>query len=218
MPAPVPALVLLLLLAACAAPPLPSSAMPVVGIQTPGGHELGVSTEDGVLFLARTAKAGPAKVLYFLGPSPLIEAGRILGVGGSIHRVELEVTIPSVPISFDPVQKGEELLLLALSNEEPWSAWVRVADSPFAEGTVLEGTGLGLRGEHVGAGVFRSTSAGLSMVGLIKGVARFENGPDYLLMAGLPELRLAFVQPETAVPRQEVRYRDDGLRVYRVRR
>ena len=71
---------------------------------------------------------------------------------------------------------------------------------------------------HVGAGVFRSSSSGLVMVGMVKGTAQYEGGAPYLLIAGLEELRLAVMEPGSAVPQLEVRYRADGLRVHRINR
>jgi len=204
-------------LAACSAPPLASPDYPVVEIQTPQGHELGVCTDDGVLCLGRTAESGPAKVTYMLGPTPLVEAGEIEPVAGTIHRVKLQVTVPSVAISFEPIRPGEPLVLMGFDNGFPWQHDVYASDDEVVQGTAIQWSAdKPFPPRYVGAGVFRDTPGGLTIVGLVKGLARVENGPTYLLLAGLPEFRLAIAKPASAVPSRRVIYRDDGLRVHRI--
>ena len=198
---------------ACRSPVLHSADRPVVGIQTTKGRELGVTTEDGLLFLGRTASEGPAKALYFLGSAALIEAGDIHKLGGSIFELRLDVQLPTVPISFEPLQVGENLLMIGLDGEDEWQFSVSPVKNDVIFGSVLTyPSGFERKPEYVGAGVFRSTSRGYVLVGLLKGAALFDSGERYLLLAGLTELKRALMTPRKAVIERRVIYRPDGLR------
>lgn len=200
------------------APRLRPASVPVVGIRTTGGSEMGVPTGDGVLFLGRTAQKGPAKVLYFIGETPVVEAGNVRPVGGSLFGVELEVDIPTVPISLDPLQPGDQLELVGLDGDRVFHRDVSVPRNAAVSGTVVSWPeGMDLKPEHVGAGVFRVTAAGRALVGLVKATARVQGGQGFLVLAGLPEIRQAMFTPETAVPQREVIYRADGTRTIRVK-
>ena len=47
------------------------------------------------------------------------------------------------------------------------------------------------------------------------GTRAFKEGARFLVLAGLPELRRAMLQPQAAAPRRIVKYRADGVRVVR---
>jgi hypothetical protein len=193
--------------------------MPVVVIRTPGGTELGVTTDEGVFFLGRTAQEGPAKVLYWLGDSPLVESGEVRRRGGSIYEVLLDVDLPAVPISFEPLRPGESLVLIGVDDDWAWQYGVVVPEDPMASGTIVRWpSGLRIEPSQVGAGVFRDTGEGLTLVGLVKATAEIEGGGRFLLLAGLPELRVALLEPRSAVPVREVLYRADGTRIIRTKR
>ncbi len=203
-----------LLLGSCVVERRLPSEMPMVRIQTTGGFEQGVSTDDGILFLGRTQKKGPAKVLYYLGPSPMMEAGELRHLGASLYEVETEIALPSVPISMESLRPGEELLLMCLDEAGPWSYWTRVAEDSRVSGPVIEWpSGLTLEKAHVGAGLFRESDGAYSLVGLLKGTLVFKEGARFLVMAGLPELRRALLQPQAAAPPRIVKYRADAGRV-----
>ncbi len=211
-------LVPILLAASCRNFRLRRAAVPEVLIRTPGGFEQGVSTTEGVLFLARTADRGPAKVHYEIEGAPVVEAGTIRTSRGPIRRVDLEVPIPSAPISFDPIRPGESLLLMIRKESGVLSYGVRVpVEGPLLGDVVHKPSGLELGPEQVGAGVFRSGREGPVLVGLVKGVAEVEGGGAYLLLAALPEFRATLLTPRRSVERIETRYRADGTRI-RVRK
>ncbi|PIE23772.1 MAG: hypothetical protein CSA62_06610 [Planctomycetota bacterium] len=213
------ALALSLGLSSCHIDRIESADIPLVRIQTTGGFEQGVSTDFGVLFLGRTAQKGPAKLLYWLGPSPLIEAGEIEVVGGPVHRIRTDVPIPSVPISFEPVAPEEQLVLMGMEGQLPWRLDVQLAKDEIVRGTALHyPAGLQLRPDSVGLGIFRETEAGLALVGLVKAAAELDNGKRFLLFAGLSEMREAFAKARRAMPVREVEYRADGKRILRYRR
>ncbi len=212
----VAALALCAALGACRNTKLYPADVPIVGVTTTGGKELGVATDQGVLFLGRTAEKGPAKVLYHIDAAPVVEAGRVVPVGGSLFEVLLDVPVATVPISFEPLRPSESLIMMWLDGDEVRTHPVEVSSDPIVYGTaVRRPAGLVLAAEHVGAGVFRDTDAGLALVGLVKASARVTGGEEYLLLAGLPELRAAFLRPQPAVPKLEAIYRADGTRILR---
>lgn len=192
------------------------SDMPTVLITTTEGVEQGVLTTEGVLFLGRTSQEGPAKVLYYLGPSPLIEAGEIQPMGGPFLEVDLEVNVPWVPISFEAIRSGEGLKLFVIEKGHPKSYDVLASTNKAFEGTLVTWpAGFEPSSDTVGCGVYRETPKGLTLVGLVKATAVLERGDStdrYLILAGLPEFRLALLQPTPAVEKEKIYYRADGLR------
>ena len=192
------------------------SDMPTVLITTTEGVEQGVLTTEGVLFLGRTSQEGPAKVLYYLGPSPLIEAGEIQPMGGPFMEVDLEVNVPWVPISFEAIRSGERLKLFVIEKGHPKSYDVLASTNKAFEGTLVTWpAGFEPSSDTVGCGVYRETPKGLTLVGLVKATAVLERGAStdrYLILAGLPEFRLALLQPTPAVEKEKIYYRADGLR------
>ncbi len=203
-------------MASCRNYHLKPSDMPTVLITTTEGTEQGVLTTEGVLFLGRTSQQGPAKVLYYLGPSPLVEAGEIKRMGGPLMEVDLEVNVPWVPISFEALRLGELLELYVIEDGNPRRYTVMASTNKAFEGTLVTWPeGLSLSPEKVGCGVFRKTPKGLSLVGLVKATAVLERGTEtdrYLVLAGLPEIRLALLEPTPAVEKEGIYYRADGLR------
>ena len=208
-----------LALAACTTARAPYLMMPVVGIETTRGRELGVATDDGIVFLARTADSGPAKVLFFLDEAPVIEPGEIHVAANGMARVDLEVPIASVPISLEPLTPGEPLLLIGLDGEMVFQLEVNAVAGGPIEGTAIDWpAGFEIRPEFVGAGVFRRGDEGIALVGLLKATATMDDGRRVLLLAGLPELRQMLSDPRRAVPVLDVRYRADGARTVRMKR
>ena len=194
---------------------LPSE-MPTVLITTTEGVEQGVLTTEGVLFLGRTTKQGPAKVSYYLGPSPLVEAGEIKPMGGPLMEVELEVNVPWVPISFEEIRLGELLKMFVIEKGHPQPYTVMASTNKAFEGTLVTWpAGFKPSPETVGCGVFRETPKGLTLVGLLKATATLERDGQtqrYLVLAGLAEIRLALLEPTPAVEKEKIYYRADGLR------
>ena len=198
---------------ACAYRFLERPESPVLGIRTTGGSELGVATDDGIIFLGRSAHEGPAKVTYWIKEAPIVEAGTIRPFGGSLHSIELDVPIPSVPIDFEQIQPGEALIMMGVDGLRRWRVPVRAVQSERIQGSAVTApTAVKLSPQHVGAGVFREAKGSLRLVGLVKAVAVASSGERWLLLAGPTELRRALLAPRAAVPRLEARYRADGTR------
>jgi hypothetical protein len=189
--------------------------IPVVWIQTTKGFEQGVSTEEGIIFLGRTAQKGPAKVSYLLGPSPLVEAGKIRNGPGPLHFVDLEVSIPKAPISFRAPKPGEGLSLILYKGNSPRFFFTKVANDPRIQGTALEiPSGFRPQPSDIGAGVFKQTDDGPALVGLLQGVASLE-GKSWLLVAGRDLWKTHFLKPTPSEQKKEVFYRADGTRTIR---
>ncbi len=189
--------------------------VPVVWIQTTKGFEQGVSTEEGIIFLGRTAVKGPAKVSYLLGPSPLVEAGKILEGRGPLHFVDLEVSIPKAPISFREPKPGEGLSLILYNGQHPRFFFTRVTNDPRVKGTALEmPSGYRPKPSDIGAGVFTETKEGPALVGLLQGIAKLD-GKAWLLVAGRETWKTHFLKQTPSEQKKEVFYRADGTRTIR---
>ncbi|MCA8972262.1 MAG: hypothetical protein KDC95_20915 [Planctomycetes bacterium] len=193
--------------------------IPGVVVQTVGGTELGVATDDGVVFLGRSAIEGPAKVTYWIDRAPIVEAGTVRKLGGSLLQVELDVPLPTVPIDFSDLVPNEDLLMIGADGVSRWSVPVRVVNSDRIEGSaVIAPASVELAPHHVGAGVYRDTQYGMALVGLVKAVATASTGERWILLAGPTELRRALLEPKAAVEKREIRYRADGTRTILQRR
>lgn len=186
---------------------------PVVAIQTIGGTELGVATDDGIVFLGRSAIEGPVKVTYWLDRAPVIEAGTIRPLGGPLLQVELDVPIPTVPIDFEETKPNETLTMMGVDGLNRWRVPVQVVtDDRIVGNAITAPASVELGPQHIGAGVFRETDGGMHLVGMVKAVARASTGERWFLLAGPTELRRALLEPKGAVPEREIRYRADGTR------
>ncbi|HHI80613.1 MAG TPA: hypothetical protein ENK02_11615 [Planctomycetes bacterium] len=205
----------LLALTSCRVSRRQPTEIPVVRIQTTKGFEQGVSTEEGIIFLGRTAHKGPVKVSYLLGPSPLVEAGKIREGVGPLHFVDLEVSIPKAPISFRAPKPGESLSLILYDGHSPRVLSTRVARDPRIRGTALElPPGYRPKPSDIGAGVFQPSPEGPALVGLLQGVARL-GGKSWLLVAGRETWKTHFLKPTPSERKKEVFYRADGTRTIR---
>jgi hypothetical protein len=64
---------------------------PAVLVETTGGIECGAATEFGVLTLGRSARSGPCRVRYFLGPTPIVETGTLQVASATFSRAEIDL-------------------------------------------------------------------------------------------------------------------------------
>ncbi len=165
--------------------------------------------------MGRTAQKGPVKVSYLLGPSPLVEAGRIRKGQGPLHFVDLEVSIPKAPISFRAPTKGDPLSIILYDGNTPRFFSTRVSQDSRVQGTALEvPSGYHPKPSDIGAGVFTQTEEGPALVGLLQGVAHME-GKSWLLIAGRETWKTHFLKPTPSEQKKEVFYRADGTRTIR---
>jgi hypothetical protein len=194
---------------------------PVVLVETPGGHELGVSTENGVLFLGRTSRGGPCKVTVFFGRTAVIENGTVTPIPGGFCRTNLAIHAPFVPFLTEYPRADEPLFLLGVRNGRVYRQDVRWAADPDVAGNVLEYPG-GFSSDQVGAPILVERDERLFLVGLAKATAVLHGAAGgerrFLSFAGLDQIREAMLEIRPAVLEQEVFYRDDEVRVLRERK
>jgi len=140
---------------------------PTLEIRTPGGRELGVATDFGVLFLGRTARSGEVQIVAWFGDGPSAEESVIEPLGEGLYTAATQIRLPAVPMSFENPSAGDELVVVARSAGELWEERVRVLFDPRVEGILLS-VPARLRDapELVGAGAF---------------VEDYEDGPRRLL-------------------------------------
>ena len=89
---------------------------PTVTLQTSGGAELGVSTDQGVVFLGHTARSGEVDMIVWYGDGPSIEASVIEPIGGGLYLAQGEIVLPSVDIAFPEL--GAESVVVARGRLE----------------------------------------------------------------------------------------------------
>lgn len=194
---------------------------PTLSIRTEKGTELGVSTEHGVVFLGRTARAGRAEITAWFGDGESVESVVIEPVSPELCTAETEIRLPVVPMSFEEPAPGSKVWIVGRNETGRWEAEVDVLADPRAKG-ILTTIPEELRGraDQIGAGVFIDAppladgTEQRYLVGLVSGVVTF-SGADgtrqYLAVIGPGELwRLVSLRRENTKKRRWI-YRDDIL-------
>jgi len=194
---------------------------PTLIIRTEKGSELGVSTEHGIVFLGRTARAGRAEITAWFGDGENIESVVIEPVSAELCTAETEIRLPTAPMSFEEPKPGSRVWIVGRTELGRWESEVEVLADPRAKG-ILTTIPPELRGraDQVGAGVFVDApplSDGTEqrqLVGLVSGVVTFtgaEGTREYLAVLGPRELwRLVSLRRENIKKRRWI-YRDDIL-------
>ncbi len=151
---------------------------PVVTITTEAGSELGVSTTYGVVFLGNSAERGEVEVEAFFGDGPSIERSVIEPVGAGLFTAEMDIILPSVPLSFVEPRDGETLEIMGRKGYRRWTSVTQVRTDPRVLGLLLEiPDGFPDDPDQVGAGVFRKKSKfERELVGLVTGKIQLESG------------------------------------------
>jgi hypothetical protein len=191
---------------------------PTLEIRTPGGRELGVATDYGVLFLGRTARSGEVQVVAWFGDGPSVEVSVIEPLGGGIYTAETEIRLPTIPMSFRSPQPGEELFVVGRRAGELWEARVKVRDDPRVEGLLLSIPGAFQDApDQVGAGVFVEDyeDGPRRLVALVSGrlVLRDPDGVEreYLTAVGPDDLWRLVARRQDLLNRRRWFYREDIL-------
>jgi hypothetical protein len=194
---------------------------PTLSIRTEKGTELGVSTEHGVVFLGRTARAGRAEITAWFGDGESVESVVIEPVSPELCTAEAEIRLPAVPMSFEEPAPGSRVWIVGRTEAGRWEAAVEVLADPRAKG-ILTTIPDPLRGrpDQIGAGVFvdaRPLADGTEqryLVGLVSGVVTFSGADgtrEYLAVLGPRELwQLVSLRRENIKKRRWI-YRDDIL-------
>ena len=189
---------------------------PTVILDTRGGRELGVSTNYGIVFLGRTAKAGDVDVAVWFGDGPAIEQSVIEPVGGGLYTVETEIRLPSIPLGFSEPEAGTTVWIQGRDVTGRWTVETRVRRHPSVDGILLEvPPQLAGASDQTGAGVFYyDESDDERVLGLISGRLILETGEgaeSFLTVVGPESLwRLVSYRRDPNV-RRRAPYRDDVL-------
>ncbi|MHC4893742.1 MAG: hypothetical protein ACYTFV_10325 [Planctomycetota bacterium] len=189
---------------------------PTVILETSGGRELGVSTDYGVVFLGRTARAGGVDVAAWFGDGPSIEVSVIEPVGEGIFTADTDIFLPSVALSFRTPQAGEEVVIQGRDVEGRWRVPTTVARPDGADGLLLDiPLELEEPNDQTGAGIFVYDERGRSrLLGLLSGrvaLTDSETGEvrEYLTAVGPSTLwRLVSFRRDPHVLKR-LPYRDD---------
>jgi len=192
--------------------PYPDRSRPVVLVETTGGVELGATTEYGILTLGRTATEGACRVHYFLGPTPMQDAGELASTGSVFTRADIDLKTSAVRVFDRTPNATDELLVM-------WTAdgtTVQAVDVELVRSEKIAGSVLHHPGEELppGAAVLRRDLEGLSFVGLIAGKATIDSGPargNYFVFAGVDRIREMLAVPVKHPVDYEPKYRPDGV-------
>ncbi len=213
----------LLLLALCAALPACAGVRtlsdPTVTVHTRGGEELGVATDYGLVFLGRTARAGPIQITAWYGDGPNIEKSIIEPVGPVLCTADTPLRLPDVRLDFRQPRAGDVLWVYGRDALGGWKAEVKVADDPRVLGLVTDVPArLAGADDQVGAGVYSYPVAGdersKRLVGLVAGRIRLRTTAgerEYLAIVGPEELWRIVTHRKDAGARRRPVYREDIL-------
>jgi hypothetical protein len=188
---------------------------PAVLVETTGGIEFGAATEFGVLTLGRTAKEGPCRVHYFLGPTPLVEAGTLAVATGTFTHAEIDLRTQAVRcLDRNPTAADELVAMWTPDGTTTVTVPVQLATDPGVAGDVLRAPPREL---PAGACILRQgTDASVQFVGLVAGKATVE-GPrgsvDYYVYAGVDRIRELLAVPQQHPADLAPRYRPDDITV-----
>lgn len=193
---------------------------PVALVETTGGVELGATTEFGILTLGRTATAGPCRVRYFLGPTPMVEDGALQPTASVFTRADIDLKTMAVRAIDRPPTDADELVVMWTPDGTRIStATVQLAHAADAEGDLLQPPGVAL---PAGAAVLVQTrDDGLQFLGLIAGKAVVDGGGDgtreYYVYAGVDRIRELLAIPQTYPTDLVPKYRTDDISVMKPR-
>lgn len=189
---------------------------PVLVVETQGGTELGVSTDYGIVFTGATAERGDALFEAYFGDGPSAERSSIEPVTGGLFTARVDISFPTVPISFREPEEGETLELLGRQGRRRWSENARVRRDPRVEGLILEiPAGFPDDPDQVGTGVYRRTKKfERELVGLVTGKIQLERDGalrKYLAVAGPTQLWHLAAHRRDRMRRKPFVYREDIL-------
>ncbi len=191
---------------------------PTLEIQTDAGRELGVSTDFGILFLGRSARAGEVLVTAWFGDGPSMEASVIEPLGDGLYTAEVQIRLPTTPLSFVDPRPGERVTVVGRSGSETWEEDVAVLADPRVDGILLQ-VPKRLRDapEQVGAGVFvdgREPDQRL-LLGLVSGRLELRSADgavaEYLTVVGPDQLWRLVTRKQDLLYRKRWIYREDIL-------
>lgn len=193
---------------------------PTLEIQTPGGQELGVCTEFGVLFLGRTARAGEVQLTAWFGDGPSTETSVIEPLGGGLYTAETQIRLPSTLMTFRTPAPGERLVLVGRSGSRVWEERVTVRADDRVEGLLFDVPGrLRDAPDQVGAGLFVEVEGRRPrrryLVALVSGKLTLEDASggrrEYLTAVGPDQIWRLVTRRQDLLSRKRWVYREDIL-------
>lgn len=189
---------------------------PAVLVETTGGVEFGAATEFGVLTLGRTAQSGPCRVHYFLGPTPLVEAGTLSAATPTFTSADIDLRTQAVRCLDRAPTPGDRLhAMWTPDGTTTVTVPVQLADDPGVAGDVLRIPAGGL---PAGACILRTGGEDepVQFVGLVAGKATVD-GPqgrrEYYVFAGVDRIRELLAVPVQHPADLAPRYRPDDITV-----
>ena len=188
--------------------------IPVVRLDTTGGIEYAATTEYGILTLGRTAKSGPCRVHYRLGPTPLVEDGWIEPAGGVFYQARMDLSGQTVRALGRELTERDPLVAMYLEGDYPVQVSVELARDAQVEGNVLSWPGRSL---PAGAALLvpqDNDEHPWKFVGLIAGEAQIDRN-RYLVFTGLQDLRRMLLEPEQFPLQTEIVHRRDDITLRR---
>jgi hypothetical protein len=204
-------------LGACRAIPLESSSHhaldPVVVVHGPGGDELAVSTDYGVVFLGRTAQSGRIEFTAWYGDGPTREEGLVEAMGGGVFATEGEILLPCVRLCLATPPAGSAVVVRGRRAGVPFEIEAELGSDPRVTGVLLRATPEleELTDSELGAGVFYlEPQKPLQLVGLLSGRVELD-GRRFFTAVGPEDMwRLIVHRRNSDRPRRWV-YREDIL-------
>ncbi len=193
---------------------------PTLLIQTPGGIELGVATDYGVVFLGQTRSSGEVDIGVWYGDGASIESSVIEPIGNGIFTAEIDIRMPTVPLSFETPEPGQKVLVVGRSGRKRWTERLKIVSDPhLRRGMLLEiDSDLADDPSQIGAGVyvFRDETEELPyLLGLVSGrlrVAQTDGSvAEYLTVVGPEDLWRLVVHRRALPSKAKWVYREDIL-------
>jgi hypothetical protein len=186
---------------------------PVALLETTGGVEYAATTIIGILSLGRTATAGPCRVHYFLGPTPLIETGELHSTGSVFTEAEIDLkTQLARLLDRSPTTKDTLWVMWTPDGENCETVPVKLAVGDGLAGDLLRDPGVEL---PAGATLLCRGPKGESMfAGLIAGRATVHEGPAagrYYVVAGVDRVRELLAIPRKYPVDMAPKYRSDDI-------
>lgn len=186
---------------------------PVALLETTGGVEYAATTIIGILSLGRTATAGPCRVHYFLGPTPLIETGELHSTGSVFTEAEIDLKTQLVRLlDRSPTTEDSLWVMWTPDGENCETVPVKLAVGDGLAGDLLRDPGVEL---PAGATLLCRGPKGESMfAGLIAGRATVHDGPAagrYYVVAGVDRVRELLAIPRKYPVDMAPKYRSDDI-------
>lgn len=184
-------------------------------VQTTEGVEHAATTELGVLFLGRTAREGPCRVQYFLGPTPLVESGVIEPAGGMFYRAEIDLKVQNIAVLQRPLTPEDDIIAMYVQPD----GGVEEVPVELARGDDTAGNLLDTYGTQLPAGaavLFIDDDGEYRFAGLVtaKATLRGAGAPrQYYVYAGVDRIREMLLVPERYPADQRAIYRPDDITV-----